>query len=87
MISLHKSNIGKQHRPNSRSTASRIEFATGTRHNRSGERLSKLIATVREEADGLPDGPERDILLKKMEKAENASNMEAWANSTELQPP
>ncbi len=51
------------------------------------ERLSEFIADLRHEAAGMPDGPDRDEVLKKIQKAENAVNMEAWANSPELQPP
>lgn len=47
------------------------------------DRLSEFIATARQEADG----PARDALLTRIQKAENASNMEAWASSPELQPP
>jgi hypothetical protein len=35
----------------------------------------------------MPDGPERNELLKKIRRAEAAANIEAWANSPGLQPP
>jgi hypothetical protein len=34
-----------------------------------------------------PPGPERDMLLKKVEQAETAMHLDKGANSLELQPP
>jgi hypothetical protein len=51
------------------------------------ERLSEFIASARQQADGTLDGRARNELLKKIQKAENASNIEGWANSPGLQPP
>jgi hypothetical protein len=51
------------------------------------ERLSAWAGKVQEEAEKLPQGPERDALLKKMRQAETASHIEDWANSPGLRPP
>jgi hypothetical protein len=51
------------------------------------ERLQKWAEDVREEADKLPPGPEREALLKKARQADTASHLDDWANSTGLQPP
>jgi hypothetical protein len=51
------------------------------------ERLAEFAEEARQEAADLPDGPERDKLLKKVQRAETASEIEGWANSPELQPP
>jgi hypothetical protein len=45
---------------------------------------SSLIEGMRERAEVMTAGPERDKLLKKIEKAETAADVEGWANSTEL---
>jgi hypothetical protein len=50
-------------------------------------RLSEFIADARAEAENMPDGPERNQLLKKIRQAEAAANIEPWANSPGLQPP
>jgi hypothetical protein len=51
------------------------------------ERLSAFIRALRERAELVPPGPERDELVKKARKAETAVEIDGWANSTELQPP
>jgi hypothetical protein len=51
------------------------------------ERLAEFAEDTRQEAAGLPDGKERDKLLKKVQQAETASEIEGWANSHELEPP
>lgn len=51
------------------------------------ERLSQFTANLRREAASVPDGPEREKLLKRIRQAETASEIEGWANSPELQPP
>jgi hypothetical protein len=51
------------------------------------DRLSAFIRAMRERAALIPPGPERDELLKKAKRAEEAREMEDWANSSELQPP
>lgn len=50
-------------------------------------RLSEFVADTRAKADSVPDGPARNELLKKIQQAEAAANIEAWANSPGLQPP
>ncbi|ABE64524.1 conserved hypothetical protein [Nitrobacter hamburgensis X14] len=51
------------------------------------DRIAEFAANARQEAAGLPDGPEREQLLKKVQQAETASEIEGWANSPALQPP
>jgi hypothetical protein len=51
------------------------------------ERLSRFIAGLRQEAADMPEGPEREDVLKKIRQAETASDIEGWANSAELRPP
>jgi hypothetical protein len=51
------------------------------------DRLATWSGRLREQADKLPDGPERDALLRKLRQADTASHMEDWANSPGLQPP
>jgi hypothetical protein len=51
------------------------------------DRLSEFIADARSEADAAPDGADEYELRKKIRQAETAANIEAWANSSELQPP
>jgi hypothetical protein len=51
------------------------------------DRLATWADRLREQADKLPDGPERDALLRKLRQADTASHMEDWANSPGLQPP
>ena len=42
---------------------------------------------VREQAEKLPPGPEREAVLKKLRQANTASHIEEWANSPGLKPP
>jgi hypothetical protein len=51
------------------------------------DRLNAWAAQVREQAEKLPPGSERDALLKKVRQADTASHLEDWANSPGLQPP
>jgi hypothetical protein len=51
------------------------------------ERLASFAKASRTEADQLEPGPERDALLKKARQADTASHIDAWANSSGLQPP
>lgn len=51
------------------------------------DRLSAWAYTVREQANTLRPGPERDMLLKKASQADIASNLEDWMNSPGLRPP
>lgn len=51
------------------------------------DRLATRANRLREQIDELPDGPEREALLKKLRQADTASHIEDWANSPGLQPP
>jgi hypothetical protein len=51
------------------------------------ERLAAWAKTVRDQAARLPAGPERDDLLKRASQADTAAHLDAWANSSGLQPP
>jgi hypothetical protein len=51
------------------------------------DRLATWANRLREQADKLPDGPERDALLTKLRQADTASRIDGWANSPGLQPP
>jgi hypothetical protein len=51
------------------------------------DRLADWAKGIRQQADELPPGYERDELLRKARQAETASNIDDWANSPGLQPP
>jgi hypothetical protein len=51
------------------------------------ERLMMWAKQVREQAELLPAGQERDALLRKASQADTASDMDDWFNSPGLQPP
>ena len=51
------------------------------------DRLAAFANKVRETADRLPPGRERDDMLKKARRAETAAHIDDWANSPGLQPP
>jgi hypothetical protein len=51
------------------------------------ERLAEWAKQVRDQADQLPPGIERDKLLKKVRQADAAAHLDDWANSPGLQPP
>jgi hypothetical protein len=51
------------------------------------DRIAEWAAGVREQADTMGPGPERDELIKKLRQAETAMHLEYWANSPGLQPP
>jgi hypothetical protein len=51
------------------------------------DRLSAWANEVREQADQLRPGPERDMLLVKAQQADTASNLNEWVSSPGLQPP
>jgi hypothetical protein len=51
------------------------------------DRLSSWAETVREQADKLRPGLERDMLLKKARQADTASHLNEWANSAGLRSP
>jgi hypothetical protein len=59
---------------------------TVTRHRRKhtlsfDERLQKAAHQARQEAFALPEGPQRDLLLKKASQAETAAHINEWARS------
>lgn len=51
------------------------------------DRIAGWAAGVRERANEMQPGPERDELLRKLHQAETAMHLEDWANSTGLQAP
>jgi hypothetical protein len=51
------------------------------------DRLSAWADAIREQANQLCPGPERDLLLRKARQADTASHLNKWATSPGLQPP
>ena len=51
------------------------------------ERLLLWSQKVREDADKMRPGPQRDELLKRAGQADTAAHIDDWANSSGLQPP
>ena len=51
------------------------------------ERLDQEAKRLRAEAEKLPHGPERDVLLRKARQAETAFHVNDWLSSPGLQPP
>ena len=51
------------------------------------ERLMAFAEDVREQASGLPPGPEREDLLKRASRADTAAHIDEWVNSSGLQSP
>ena len=51
------------------------------------DRLANESERLREEAEKLPHGPEREILLRKARQADIALHVDKWLSSRELQPP
>jgi hypothetical protein len=51
------------------------------------DRLVALAKDLREKAEAMPEGSERDGLLTKAGRADTAAHLEDWANSPGLQPP
>jgi hypothetical protein len=51
------------------------------------DRLTAWSKEVRDQADQLPPGPERDDLLKRARQADTAAHLDDWANSAGLQSP
>lgn len=51
------------------------------------DRLAIFAKDARDKAEALPDGPEKEDLLKRARQADTASHIDEWANSTGLQPP
>jgi hypothetical protein len=50
-------------------------------------RLANEAERLREEAEALPHGPERDALQKKARQADIASHIDEWLSSPGLRPP
>lgn len=51
------------------------------------ERLADFAASAIQEAAEMPNGREREEMLKKVHKAKAASEIELWANTPGSQPP
>jgi hypothetical protein len=51
------------------------------------ERLAAFAKDARDRATLLPSGPEREALLREASRAETASHLDGWMNSTGLQAP
>jgi hypothetical protein len=51
------------------------------------DRLAAFAKDVREKANLLPPGGQRDDLLQRASRAETASHLDDWANSSGLKPP
>lgn len=51
------------------------------------DRLSAWATQVREQADKLRPGPERDALIRKARQADVATHLDDWAKSPGLQSP
>jgi hypothetical protein len=51
------------------------------------DRLASFAKQMRDEAKHMPSCRERDELLRKASRAETASHLDNWANSSELRPP
>ena len=50
------------------------------------ERLQKAAHEARTAAQKLPDGPQRDILLRKANQAENAAHLNEWLTTPSTEP-
>lgn len=51
------------------------------------DRLSAWAEEVRQQAEQLPPGPERDDLITKLRQADATSHIEGWLNSPGLRSP
>ena len=51
------------------------------------ESLAREAVELRARAEHVPQGEERDDLLRRARQCETAARASAWANSPELQPP
>jgi len=51
------------------------------------DRLAAFAKDARKKAFGLPAGSEKDDLLERAERAEKASHIDDWVNSSGLRPP
>lgn len=55
--------------------------------NTLGERLTQEAQRLRQEAQALPVGPERDALLHKARQVETSAHLDQWLSSPGLPPP
>jgi len=51
------------------------------------DRIAEWAIGIREQANRMRPGPQRDELLRKLRQAETAMHLQDWANSPGLQPP
>lgn len=51
------------------------------------QRMAELAAQLKEQANELPAGPEREALLKRARIAETGARLSDWITSPGLQPP
>ena len=51
------------------------------------QKWHKQLEAAKKEADELPDGKERDALMRMVQKLETASRINQWLSSPGLQPP
>jgi len=65
-----------------------MQQGRGFKHTTSfEERLAEEAERAKAEAEKLPPGPERDLLLKKVRQAETAAHISEWLSSPGLRPP
>ena len=51
------------------------------------DRLTTFINAMTARVEITPPGPERDEMVKKVQAAQSAVEIDGWTNSRELQPP
>jgi len=51
------------------------------------DRLSRFSRDMRENANSLPPGPEKNDLLKRARTADAATHIEEWISSPDINPP
>mgnify|MGYP001285211852 CR=1 FL=1 len=51
------------------------------------DRLATFARLMRERAELMPPGDEKDAMLRKANEAETASEIDQWFRSSELKPP
>ena len=51
------------------------------------ERLESFASDVRQRAEKLSPGPEKESLLRRARQADTAAHLDEWVNSPGLQPP
>jgi hypothetical protein len=64
---------------------------TATRNRRKhsasfDERLQRAAREARREAQGLPQGPQRDMWMRKAQRAKTAAHINAWVTLPGLRP-